>query len=161
MHVTRSAAIVSIGLALAGTAVTTRAGNQNLERPSRHCSVETLRGAYGLQWTGVRPIGLGTPPPVETFTGVAIRTFDGAGGFTQISNVKGAITGLQPPDVESVGTYEVNEDCSGTFASPFVPGGPLVTAKFVIVADGDEVLQTVITPDALFNAPVMRKIHTR
>ena len=160
MQSLRSAAIVSLGLAFAGTAVTTRAGNQNLDPPSRRCSVETLRGAYGLQWTGVRPIGPGAPPPVETFTGVAIRTFDGAGSFTQISNVKGQVTGIQPPDIESVGTYEVNEDCSGTFASPFIPGGPLVTARFVIVAGGDEVLQTVMTPEALFNAGVMRKIHT-
>jgi hypothetical protein len=119
-----------------------------------------LRGAYGLQWTGIRPIGPGTPPPVETFTGVAIRTFDGAGNFTQVSYVKGLVTGLQS-DVESVGTYEVNEDCSGTAVSPFVAGGALVTARFVIVADGDEVLQSVMTPEPLLNAGVMRKIHSR
>jgi hypothetical protein len=161
MQSLKSAAILGVGLALAGTAVTTRAGTQNPDPPSRRCGVETLHGSYGLQWTGVRPIGPGAPPPVETFTGVAIRTFDGAGNFTQISNVKGAVTGIQPPDIESVGTYEVNEDCSGTAASPFVPGGPLVTARFVTVADGDEVLQSVMTPDALFNAGVMRKIRRR
>ena len=160
MQSLKSAAIVAVGLALVGTAVTAGAGGQP-DPPSRRCSVESLRGAYGLQWTGIRPIGPGMPPPVETFTGVAIRTFDGAGNFTQVSNVKGAVTGLQPPDIESVGTYDVNEDCSGTAVSPFVPGGPLITAKFVIVADGDEVLQSVMTPGALFNAGVMRKIHTR
>lgn len=160
MRSIRNAAVVSVGLTLAGTAVTTRAGSQVLDPPPRHCSVETLRGAYGLQWTGIRPIGPGIPPPVETFTGVAIRTFDGAGHFTQVSHVKGAVTGLQQ-DVESVGTYTVNEDCSGTAASPFVAGGPLVTARFVIVANGDEVLQSVMTPEPLFNAGVMRKLHTR
>jgi hypothetical protein len=160
MRSIRSAALVSVGLALAGTAVTTRAGSQILDPPPRGCSVETLRGAYGLQWTGIRPIGPGTPPPVETFTGVAIRTFDGTGNFTQISNVKGLVTGLQS-DIESVGTYEVNEDCSGTAVSPFVAGGPLVTARFIVVANGDEVLQSVMTPEPLLNAGVMRKIHTR
>lgn len=160
MRSIRSTALVGVGLVLAGTAVTTRAGSQVLDPPSRRCSAATLRGAYGLQWTGIRPIGPGTPPPVETFTGVAIRTFDGVGNFTQISNVKGLVTGLQS-DVESVGTYEVNEDCSGTAVSPFVAGGPLVTARFVIVGDGNEVLQSVMTPEPLLNAGVMRKIHTR
>ena len=160
MRSIRSAALVSVGLALAGTALTTRAGGQILNPPPRRCSVETLRGAYGLQWTGIRPIGPETPPPVETFTGVAIRTFDGAGNFTQVSNLKGSITGVHPPDIESVGTYDVNEDCSGTAVSPFVAGGQPVTARFVIVANGDEVLQSVMKPEALFNAGVMRKIHT-
>lgn len=161
MQSIKSAAIVSVGLALAGTAVTTRAGSQMPDPPSRRCSLETLRGAYGLQWTGIRPIGMGTPPPVETFTGVAIRTFDGAGNFTQVTNLKGSVTGVQPADIESVGTYEVNEDCSGTFVSPFVAGGQPVIARFVIVANGDEVLQSVMIPEALFNAGVMRKIHAR
>lgn len=155
-----SAALITMSLATAGTAVTTRAGSQLLDPPPRRCSVATLRGAYGLQWTGMRPIGAGMPPAMETFTGVAIRTFDGAGSFTQVSHVKGLITGLQS-DVQSVGTYEVNEDCSGAAASPFVAGGPVVTARFVIVANGEEVLQTVMTPEPLLNAGVIRKIHTR
>jgi hypothetical protein len=75
--------------------------------------------------------------------------------------VKGSAVGLEPENIESVGTYEVNSDCSGTAASKFVPNGPIVTARFVIVGDGDEVLQSVMTPLALFNAGVMRKIHTR
>ena len=41
----------------------------------------------------------------------AIRTYDGEGQFTQLSNVKGAVIGIEA-DVESTGTYQVNEDCS-------------------------------------------------
>jgi hypothetical protein len=67
---------------------------------------------------------------------------------------------VEAENIESIGTYEVNEDCSGTATSAFVPG-VFVTAKFVIVDDGDEVLQSVMTPVAIFNAGSLRKIRTR
>jgi hypothetical protein len=154
-----AAAMAAIAIGLAGaTATTTRAGSQFVPPPQR-CNLETLRGAYGVQWVGTRPV-LGSPSTSEPFTGIAIRTFDGAGTFTQVSNVKGLVGGLEPENIESVGTYDVNEDCSGT-ATLFVPGGPIVTAGFVIVDGGDEVLQSVMTPVAIFNAAVTKSIHKR
>ena len=113
-----------------------------------------------MQWVGTRPLP-GSPSTSEMFTGIAIRTFDGAGNFTQTSNVKGLVAGLEAENIESLGTYEVNEDCSGTATSQFVPGGPIVTARFVIVDDGEEVLQSVMTPVPLFNAGVIKRIHNR
>jgi hypothetical protein len=113
-----------------------------------------------MQWMGTRPAPV-NPAVIETFTGIAIRTFDGAGTFTQISNVKGAVTGVEPENIESVGTYEVREDCSGTATSQFVPGGPTVTAKFVIVDEGAEVLQSVMTPVSIFNAGIIKRIRPR
>ena len=149
--------LAALVIGLAGATATTPAEGQFTPPPPR-CSLATLRGAYGLEWVGTRPAP-GSPAVIETFTGVAIRTFDGAGGFTQVSNVKGSVSGLAPEDIESVGTYEVNEDCSGTARSQFSPGSPIVTVKFVIVDKGDEVLYSVMTPVPFFNAGVIRKIR--
>ena len=153
--------VVTVGFALAG--VTALAGGQPRNGPPHGCSVATLRGAYGLQWIGMRPVPAppGTPPVTETFTGVAIRTFDGEGNFAQVSNAKGSVVGLEPENIESSGTYEVNDDCSGTVTSQFVAGGPVVTARFVIVDGGDEIVQSVMTPPQLFNAGVLKKVRTR
>jgi hypothetical protein len=157
MRTEMTGAFAALLIGLAGAAATARTGAPAAQPPLR-CSLETLRGAYGLEWVGTRPAP-GNPAAIETFTGVAIRTFDGAGGFTQISNVKGSVSGLAPADIESVGTYEVNEDCSGTASSQFSPGSPLVTVRFVIVERGDEVLYSVMTPVPFFNAGVMTKVR--
>jgi hypothetical protein len=76
----------------------------------RECSEATLKGAYGVQVLGTRPVGPGGP--VESLIGVVIRVYDGQGQFTQVDNVKGSITGIVP-DREGSGTYEVNVDCTG------------------------------------------------
>lgn len=149
-------ALAALVIGLTGAATATRAGGALTPLP-RPCTLTTLRGAYGLQWVGTRPAP-NNPAVIETFTGVAIRTFDGAGGFTQVSNLKGSVSGLAPENIESVGTYEVNEDCSGTASSQFSPGSPVVAVRFVIVDHGDEVLYSVMTPVPFFNAGVIRKI---
>ena len=150
-------ATVAVTVALVGTTATIRARHQFVP-PAQRCNLATLHGAYGLQWIGARPAP-SNPAVFETFIGVAIRTFDGAGTFTQVSNVKGSVSGLEPEDIESVGTYNVQEDCSGTATAQFVPGAPVVTARFVIVDDGDEVLQSVMTPVPIFNSGVLKKVH--
>ena len=53
----------------------------------------------------------------------------------------------------------MHEDCSGTATAQFVPGAPVVTARFVIVDEGDEVLQSVMTPIPIFNAGILKKVH--
>lgn len=154
-----TAAVATLTIALVGATAATRAGGQ-LPPPPQRCNLASLQGAYGLQWVGTRPAP-NNPAVIETFTGVATRTFDGAGTFTQVSNVKGSVSGVGPADIESVGTYEVNEDCSGTATSQFSPGAPVVTLTFVIVDDGDEVLYSVMTPVPFFNAGSIKKVHKR
>ena len=85
------------------------------------------------------------PPGIESFIGIAIRTYDGEGQFTQISNVKGSVIGVEA-DVESTGTYQVNEDCSGTDTLQPFEGAPVITDRLVIVDDGREVRIAVMTP---------------
>jgi hypothetical protein len=128
-------------------------------RDDRACSEATLHGAYGLQFQGTRPVRPPFPPGIESFIGIAIRTYDGEGQFTQLSNVKGSVIGVEA-DVQSTGTYLVNEDCSGSDTAQFVEGGPVVTDRLVIVDDGREVRIAVMTPVAIVNTGVMRKIHT-
>ena len=127
---------VIVGLSLSGTAT---AANKD---DSRECTSRTLRGDYGILVSGIRGLG---PGVAESFVGTALRTYDGAGQFTQIDNGHGATTGFQQ-DVPAYGTYEVHADCSGTSLIYF-PGAPSpVETAFVIVAHGDEVKDAVMTP---------------
>ena len=85
------------------------------------------------------------PGVTESFVGTALRTYDGDGQFTQIDNQHGGITGFQQ-DVPAYGTYDVHPNCSGTSLIYF-PGAPSpVETAFVIVANGDEVMEAVMAP---------------
>jgi hypothetical protein len=119
-----------------------------------------MRGAYGLQFEGTRPVRPPFPPGRESFIGIAIRTYDGEGHFTQISNVKGSVIGVEE-DVESTGTYQVNEDCSGSDTLQVFEGGPVITDRHVIVDDGRQVRIAVMTPVDIVNTGVMERIHNR
>ena len=111
------AAVGVIVLAGTGVGAGARIGESNQRGDENDRNGDAARphceGAYGLQFQGTRPVRPPFSPGIESFIGVAIRTYDGEGQFTQLSNVKGAVIGIEA-DVESTGTYQVNEDCSGT-----------------------------------------------
>jgi hypothetical protein len=117
----------------------------------RGCSEATLRGAYGIQIQGTRPAPAPAPVgTIESVIGVIVRHYDGTGGFTQVNNEKGSVSGLGPADRAGSGTYQVNEDCSGSHELQ-IPGVPFpITDRFVIVDNGREVRHFVVNP-----APVM------
>jgi hypothetical protein len=120
----------------------------------RECSVATLRGDYGVQVQGTRPAPGGL---TESVVGVVLRSYDGEGGFTQIDNVKGSVTGVVP-DRPGFGTYEVNPDCTGTVR--FQPGpGILLEERLVIVDSGDELRTAVMVPAAVMVTGVHRRVH--
>jgi len=124
---------------------------------ARGCSEATLKGAYGIQMQGTRPVGPGGP--VESLIGVVIRVYDGHGQFTQVDNVKGSITGIVP-DREGSGTYEVNADCSGV--THFEPGpGISIEERLVIVDEGSEVFSIVSSPLPLMVSSVQKKVDAR
>jgi len=137
-------------------------GNGGGEEQEREhaCSEATLQGAYGLQFHGTRAVRPPFPPGTESFSGVAIRTYDGQGQFTQISNIHGSVIGVEA-EVESVGTYLVNEDCTGSHSAQFVPTAPPVTDRFVIADNGREVRFAVMTPLSTMNSGELQKIHVR
>jgi hypothetical protein len=90
--------------------------------------------------------------------GVIVRHYDGRGGFTQVNNEKGSISGIGPADREGFGTYQVNEDCSGSHQLQ-IPGVPFpVTDRFVIVDQGREVRHFVVSPAPIMVTGVSQKM---
>ena len=154
--------------ALAGIGVAVFAGTQGLaarmqddqDRFHRGCSEATLRGAYGVQIQGTRPAAPPAPAgSIESVIGVIVRQYDGKGGFTQVNNEKGSIGGNGPVDREGSGTYQVNEDCSGSHEL-HIPGVPFpVTDRFVIVDHGREVRHFVVSPAPITVTGVSREIR--
>jgi hypothetical protein len=139
---------VIIGLSVSGTATAL-----NRDGPGV-CTNRTLRGDYGILVSGIRGLG---PGVTESFVGTALRTYDGAGRFTQIDNGHGEITGFQQ-DVPAYGTYEVQANCSGTSLIYF-PGAPFpVETAFVIVAHGDEVKDAVMAPAPALATAALRRV---
>lgn len=136
-------AVLALGAIVVAQGFSDQAPAADNSRSGRlRCSVETLRGAYGIQGQGTRPSG--PAGPIESAIGVVLRTYDGAGQFTQVDNIKGSITGIVP-DRPGFGTYEVNEDC--TAVAHFEPGpGIALEERMVIVAGGDEVLSIISSP---------------
>ena len=117
---------------------------QDGSRP-HSCSNRTLRGEYGLVFSGT----LLEQPTV----GTAVRSYDGRGHFTQIDNehsVFGTVT-----DRPGEGTYKVNADCTGTMTL-MVPDGAIVSS-FVIVGDAYQVNEAVMSPAPAF----VTAVHTR
>jgi hypothetical protein len=118
------------------------------EETGRVCAESTLRGDYGLLASGVRSL-----PPVlgggsERFVATALWSFHGDGTFTQRSGaaLRGEVTGIAPPVNELPGTYQVNENCTGSMAL-FPPDLPFpVQYSFVIVNNARQVNAAIIAP---------------
>jgi hypothetical protein len=154
------ALLVSAGLLLlvAGTQGSGPApsGGQAL---GSHCTNNTIRGTYGIHMEGTRPV----PPPVggsQTLIGVATRTYDGMGNFTQIDNVHHSVTGWTP-DRPGSGTYQVNPDC--TAATQFVPGpgAPVLEERIVIVDGGSKLYSVTVSPLPVMVSTLAKRIDRR
>ena len=114
----------------------------------RGCSERTLRGAYGLLASGSRVIPFGpNAGKTETVIGTGLRTYDGAGGFTESgADLHGQLTGVMPDPGGIYGTYIVNDDCTG-ISTRWVPGLPFpIISNFVIVNNAKSVKEAVMEP---------------
>jgi hypothetical protein len=121
-----------------------RVAAQDAQGQGRECSNATLRGDYGRLSSGIRPAPA-NPTVTESFVGTALRTYDGNGGFTEISSSHGQITPAIR-DTAGHGTYEVRADCTGT-SMIFITGAPFpIETSFVIVGHGEEVEHAVMSP---------------
>jgi hypothetical protein len=136
----------------ANTALAGTGGSQRFE-----CSNQLLKGTYGLQMQGTRPVPGGTS--LEPVIGVVIRTFDGGGSFTQIDNIKGAVSGFLP-DRPGAGTYEVNADCSGSTRFEPAPG-VIIEERFVVLDYGHEIRSITTTPQPIMMTTVGKRITFR
>jgi hypothetical protein len=120
------------------------------EAAAQGCSNATLRGTYGIQLEGTRPVPPAMGGGTEAVIGVVTRTYDGQGTFTQIDNIKGSVTGITP-DRPGSGTYQVNADCSGS--TDFQPApGTTIAEKIVIVEGGAEIWSITTTPLVMVTA---------
>ena len=124
------------------------------------CNNATLEGEYGLQFTGTRPSAPGGP--IESVMGIVYRRYDGHGGFTENHNVKGSIAGLGSQDEVAVGTYQVNDDCTGTVTILPASNRPFpIVERIIIVNDGEEVLGISTAPALLMAPSVAKRISNR
>jgi hypothetical protein len=120
------------------------------------CSNAILRGDYGRLSSGIRPAPA-NPALTESFVGTSLRTYDGNGGFTEISSSHGQITPAIR-DTPGEGTYEVNADCTGT-SIIFITGAPFpIETSFVIVDQGEEVKHAVMSPQPQVVTAVERRV---
>jgi hypothetical protein len=113
-------------------------------------------GDYGIQIQGTRPAPGGL---IESVIGIVLRNYDGHGGFSQVSNVKGSLTGTVP-DSPGFGTYEVNADCTGVVRFSPAPG-VLIEERLVIVDNGREIRTAVMVPTAVMITGVHQRLHSR
>ncbi len=149
-------AMVTVAV-LGGARIMSANGQKDDERGHRRgCSDATIRGDYGVQIQGTRPAPGGL---IESVVGVGVRTYDGRGSFSQVTNVKGSITGTVP-DAQGFGTYEVNDNCAGSIQFQPAPG-VVVEERIVIVDDGREIRTAVMTPAPVMITGVHQRIHAR
>ena len=151
-----AAAVATVAVGIGGARVI-GADDQHDERGrSKRCSESTVRGDYGIQIQGTRPAPGGV---TEAVIGVVLRNYDGEGNFSQVSNLKGSITGPNP-DSQSFGTYQVNDDCTGVIHAEPLPG-VVIEERMVIVDDGREIRAVVMTPTPVVITSVHQRIHQR
>jgi len=120
------------------------------------CSAATIRGTYGIQLHGTRPVPPALGGGMESVIGVVVRTYDGMGNVTQIDNVKGSVTGITP-DRPGFGTYQVSADCTAT--AEFQPApGVIILEQMVIVEGGAEIRGMTVSPLAVMVTSVHKRI---
>jgi len=148
---------VTAGVVFGGTRITGADDQENNQGGRRkQCSEATVRGDYGIQIQGTRPASGGL---TESVIGVVLRNYDGHGSFSQVSNVKGSITGTVP-DSDGIGTYEVSANCTGIVR--FLPApGVVIEERMVIVDDGREIRTAVMVPTPVMITGVHQRIHSR
>ena len=108
----------------------------------------TLRGTFGLHGSGTRSVPGRNES--ETHSTLALRSYDGKGGvkswpIASQGTISGVTEGSGQPQP---GTYEVNPDCTGRVElSLQTPGGLVrLTARFVVVNRGMEIIEVPVTP---------------
>jgi hypothetical protein len=150
-------AVVTTAVVVGGARIVGADGQENNENGrGKQCSEATLRGDYGIQIQGTRPAPGGA---IESVIGIVLRSYDGHGSFSQVSNVKGSITGTVP-DSQGFGTYEVNAECTGIVRFQAAPG-VLIEERLVIVDNGREIRTAVMVPAAVMITGVHQRIHSR
>lgn len=125
----------------------------------RVCSVASLKGTYGLHASGTRPVPGSNQS--ETHSTLARRSYDGKGGLKSWPIVsQGQVSGVaEGTGTVQNGTYEVNPDCTGKMTLILAtPGGSIqLSARFVVVKQGLEIIEVPVTPGNIAVARLKRQ----
>ena len=118
---------------------------------AKQCSNASLHGTYGFH-----AIAFTVPPsggPATPRAVIGLFTLDGAGNFTTslTINDNGVIT--HPAANASLGTYQINPDCTGTLS--IAVGG---TVEIVVVDKGREFYQMRTDPASVVLFSTTKKI---
>ena len=151
-----TAAVIAV-VVVGGARIMGTDGQENSDRGrGKQCSEATVRGDYGIQIQGTRPAPGGL---IESVIGIVLRNYDGHGSFSQVSNVKGSLTGTVP-DSPGFGTYEVNADCTGIVRFQAAPG-VVIEERLVIVDNGREIRTAVMVPTPVMITGVHQRLRSR
>lgn len=113
----------------------------------QQCSNATLNGNYAFTIVGQI---LAPAPAAGLVSGVALSTFDGQGGLSQVDHVlhNGIAPSVEWRKADATNSsYSVNPDCTGTMTIVFNDGSPTLHLEIVIDNNGKEV-RTVVTQPA-------------
>ncbi|QCP48296.1 hypothetical protein FAZ95_03310 [Trinickia violacea] len=131
------------------------------------CTTATLKGAYGTSihaqslgiLTGTAPNQVLHPYAAPVIIdAVALPTFDGAGGGSQVdfAMFNGMVRPGSPPDSfasnESL-SYSVSSDCTGQLTVTFVNNGNTLTQQIVVVDNGNEIFGVTSSQHLTSGAP--------
>ena len=97
------------------------------QRRNKSCSPRTMRGTHGYSYQGT-VMG-------KAITAAGPITFDGRGSLRATYN--SSLAGI-PFSGRAIGTYIVNDDCTGTLRLQFPALGVSANGSFVIVNEGKE-----------------------
>lgn len=145
----RTVSIMICGLLASGASAMAQSNNgvSPLNQSGfKHCSDRTLSGDYGFASEGVL---LPAPGVSLQFRSTGMAHFDGRGNLTWVEHtvIDGAL--LEPGfTTTATGTYDVDQNCTGT-AVVNTPNSPVpLNLGFVVVKQGNEV-HTVLDTNAV------------
>ena len=142
---TACAAVVAIGGAqLAGT---NRGGNGSGQDAA--CTAQTLRGSYVFSASGFNIVG-GVQQPKAI---VEVIAFNGDGTL-DVRAATVSLNGVIIRSLHSVGTYTVEDNCSGTVTF----NGP--TYDIFLSKDGDDISMIQTNPNTVFQGLATRTSRT-
>jgi hypothetical protein len=115
-------------------------GRESSSALAGRCTNRTIRGDYGFSIDGTVLAGT---PNAFLLRGVAMTHFDGRGNSSQVDYTTRNGAPLFPDWRSSVGSYELNPDCTGT--AEFTPSdGTTIHLRLVVVDRGQEIRTIVV-----------------
>ncbi len=122
-------------LGATGLVVATVSGSRAVAQAQASCSTQWLRGSYAFAIDGTLLAG----PSPALLRGVAMTSFDGAGGVSQVDFVTANGAPVSPDWRAATGTYRVDPDCTGTAELFPVDGSPALRLRLVVFDRGAQV----------------------